>query len=628
MSQAATAWPLAALAILSTASAWAQSSAPSSAPANPGWRRLGQPSIDLHLAGPATGPVARVWYSADGGTLYARTLSGQTFQTADFENWAPVAAAAPDENPAASAEHTPELQARVATAAGDSRRIWSLGQNLSISEDGGHTWTNISGIGGESVIGKGQRAVAVNPSDSQAIAVANDDGVWQTHDGGQSWAGLNDLLPNLPVRSIVSTKRGSIQVALTDGRVLQLSGTRSPWVVSSTAGLAVSEAADQQQFSRALGAEITTVARSGDYLYAGSSDGNVWVSRDRGATWSSVAQAVGRGPVERFYVDPEAPRAAIAVLAGPGAHIARTVNAGAVWDDISGNLADVAVNAAAADRTTGTAYVATDKGIFTARVDLNTFAPSSAWTAISGSLPNAPALDVTLDAASGQIFAAVQGYGLYAAPVHAGGLRLANAADFSDRAAAPGSVITVTGAHVVSAGDGSLQYPLLASGESEAQLQVPFETNPASVGLGIQTSTNTATLPLTIRAVSPAIFVDRQGSPFLVDGESGLALDPSTPAHPGTRIEMMATGLGRVQPDWPTGVPAPADNPPAVITPVRAFFGSTPVTVTKATLAPGYVGYYLVEIELPSVLDAGPADLYLRAGGDDSNHVRILVSDQ
>jgi hypothetical protein len=77
-----------------------------------------------------------VWYSADGGTLYARTLSGQTFQTADFENWAPVAAAAPDENPAASAEHTPELQARVATAAGDSRRIWSLGQNLSISEKG------------------------------------------------------------------------------------------------------------------------------------------------------------------------------------------------------------------------------------------------------------------------------------------------------------------------------------------------------------------------------------------------------------------------------------------------------------------------------------------------------------
>jgi uncharacterized protein (TIGR03437 family) len=628
MSQAATAWPLAALAILGVASAWGQSSAQSSAPQNPGWHRLGQPSINLHLAGPATGPVARVWYSADGGTLFARALSGQTFQTADLENWTPVSATAPDENPAASAERTPEREARVATAAGDSRHVWSLGHDLSVSDDGGHTWTNISGSAGESVIGEGQRAVAINPSDSQAIAVANDDGVWQTHDGGQSWAGLNDSLPNLPVRSIVSVRRGSIQIALTDGRVLQLSGTRSPWVVSSTASPAASEAAEAQQFSRALGAEITAIARSGDYLYAGSSDGIVWVSHDRGTTWSSVAQAVGRGPVERFYVDPDAPRAAIAVIAGSGAHIARTVNAGAVWDDISGTLADVTVHAAAADRATGTAYVATDKGIFTARVDLNTFAPSSAWTAISGSLPNADVVDVTLDAASGQIFAAVEGYGLYAAPVRAGGLRLANAADFSDRAAAPGSVITVTGAHVVSAGDGSFQYPLLASGDSEAQLQVPFETSPASVGLGIQTSTNTATLPLTIRAVSPAIFIDREGTPFFVDGESGLALDPSAPTHPGTRIEMMATGLGRVQPDWPTGVPAPADNPPAVIAPVRAFLGSTPVTVTKATLAPGYVGYYLVEIELPSVLDAGAAELYLRAGGDDSNHVRLLVSDQ
>ena len=624
MSQAATLWPLAALAILGAASAWGQVSAPR----NPDWHRLGEPSINLHLAGPVTGPMANVWYSADGGTLFARTESGQTFQTADYENWTLAAVITPEGNPTATAERKPEPQARLATASGDTRHVWSLGHDLSVSEDGGRTWTNISGRGGDSIIGAGQRAVAVNPSDPQSIAVANENGVWQTHDGGQSWAGLNDSLPNLPVRSILSTRRGAIRLALTDGSVVQFSGTRSPWVVSTGTNPIVSEISDRQQFSQALGIEVSAVARSGDFVYAGSSDGHVWVSRDRGTSWSSIAQAVGRGPVERFYVDPEFPRAALAAVSGLGAHIVRTVNAGAVWDDISANLGDIEVHAAAADRATGTAYIATDKGVFTARVDLNSFAPASAWMPISGSLPNAPAVDVAVDAAAGRIFAAIQGYGLYAAPVRAGGLRLANAADFSDRAAAPGSVITVMGAHVVAARDGSVAFPLLASGDSEAQIQVPFESSPASVGLAIQTPDTTSTLPLTIRAVSPAIFVDREGMPFLVDSDSGLTLDPATPVHPGARLELMATGLGRVQPDWPTGVPAPAENSPAVIAPVRAFVGGMPVTVTKATLAPGYVGYYLVEIELPAVLDAGSADLYLRAGGDDSNHVRVLLSAQ
>jgi hypothetical protein len=39
-----------------------------------------------------------------------------------------------------------------------------------------------------------------------------------------------------------------------------------------------------------------------------------------------------------------------------------------------------------------------------------------------------------------------------------------------------------------------------------------------------------------------------------------------------------------------------------------------PLVVTRATLAPGYIGFYLVEAELPAVVDAGPAELYREAG--------------
>ena len=49
-----------------------------------------------------------------------------------------------------------------------------------------------------------------------------------------------------------------------------------------------------------------------------------------------------------------------------------------------------------------------------------------------------------------------------------------------------------------------------------------------------------------------------------------------------------------------------------------------PVTV-RATLAPGYVGFYLVEIEIPKVVNYGPSELYLEADGHQSNPVRIYV---
>src|ERR1700682_1082657 len=59
------------------------------------WRHIGNSGLDLSIAGVATGPVDRVWYSADGARLYARTGSGRVFQTEDFERWTVADVAAP-----------------------------------------------------------------------------------------------------------------------------------------------------------------------------------------------------------------------------------------------------------------------------------------------------------------------------------------------------------------------------------------------------------------------------------------------------------------------------------------------------------------------------------------------------
>jgi uncharacterized protein (TIGR03437 family) len=47
--------------------------------------------------------------------------------------------------------------------------------------------------------------------------------------------------------------------------------------------------------------------------------------------------------------------------------------------------------------------------------------------------------------------------------------------------------------------------------------------------------------------------------------------------------------------------------------------------VTEASLAPGYIGFYLIEIQLPQVVNAGPAELYVEAEGQQSNRVRLYT---
>src|SRR5579872_719696 len=98
----------------------------------PDWRKIGGSGVDLMLASPATGAVDRVWYSGDGSTLFARTLSGRVFQTNDFETWKP-AANPPDPSPMvrAMAVRQPEPGATVVAVSESASRIWAMGHQLS-----------------------------------------------------------------------------------------------------------------------------------------------------------------------------------------------------------------------------------------------------------------------------------------------------------------------------------------------------------------------------------------------------------------------------------------------------------------------------------------------------------------
>jgi uncharacterized protein (TIGR03437 family) len=593
------------------------------------WRRVGSPSIEVGLASPATGPVATVWYSPDGAHLYARTRAGHVFETTDFERWIPVQGASEPSDPSAPAvDRLPEPGAKLALAPATPGRIYALGTQLYRSDDGGHSWSNLTAFHGQSVIGPDQRSVAVSPGDADQLAVANDFGVWRSMDGGLSWSGLNLYLPNLPSSRILAAPVGThgTRILLKDLGAMELSYGAEAWQPVPDEQAAADDRA-LRRASQSLGARITAIAASGQTLYAGAADGHIWVSLDSGGTWTP-SRSGANGPIERIFADPSEPRVALAAVGGTGVHVLRTTNTGGFWDDLTSNLPDAAAHGVTADRSAGAVYVATDKGVFFASADLENAGPAAVtWTPISTSLPLAPATDVKLDANGYQLYAALDGYGVYAAaaPHRLRTLRLVNAADFSTRAAAPGSLISVVGGRVNAANAGALSFPVLAASESESQIQVPFEAAASNFSLALETRTGRFTLGLPVQAVSPAIFVNRDGSPMVLDGDSGLMLDGRNTAHSGSRLQILATGLGRVRPDWPTGMAAPLENPPVVAASVKAYLDRVPVQVTQAELAPGYIGFYLIEVQLPAIVNAGPAELYITADGQESNRVQVVL---
>jgi uncharacterized protein (TIGR03437 family) len=224
------------------------------------------------------------------------------------------------------------------------------------------------------------------------------------------------------------------------------------------------------------------------------------------------------------------------------------------------------------------------------------------------------------------LYIALDGYGVYAAaaPHNRRSLRIVDAADSTVRPAAPGSLLSVLGANVNSVTGGNLSYPVLNHGDSESQIQVPFGAVGPNVMLALNTTAGLVTTNLALQSVSPAILVGRSGVPVLYNADTNLPLDLRNAAHSNGRVDVIATGLGKVQPEWQAGIVAP-ENAPAVTAQVQAFLDGAPVQVTRATLAPGYAGFYLVELQLPSVTNAGMSELHLTAEGQESNKVQIWI---
>ena len=627
--------------LVSLAAAWALASSPAGAqPAGLEWRHIGNSAIEMALPSVATGPVDRVWYSEDGARLYARTSSGRVFATDDFEQWKIASDGnAPPPISNAVVANVPEAALKRAQMSG-SGRVYGIGRSAYRSDDGGVSWANLTDYKGASILGAELADLAVSPKDADEFVVASGNGVWRSLDGGASWTGLNQFLPNLPSGRLLGVPSGpqGVRMALRPGGSTEVEwapGEKTAWKQVDAADL-TRESSLKTALSQVLKRTVTAVATAGSLVYAGDSEGRLFATTDQGNAWARFGSG-DLGPVEAIWIDTKDSRIALAAIGArpnnapnqpKAGHVFRTMNGGIFWDDITANLPDTAAaHGVVADPASGAIYVATDAGVFYTTTDLSSAGRPTAWTLISARMPAVPAMDVALDAGDNQLYVSMDGYGVYAtmAPHRLRDARVVNAADYSSRPAAPGSLLSVLGVRVQTASSNDGIIPVLAAADTSSQIQVPFEAKGSTVSMTLEAASGRLAVGLPLQSVSPAIFVDPDGTPLIMDADSGVFLDAMKAAHSNTRIQVLATGLGRVTPDWPTGVAAPLNDSPKVIAPVHAYLDRSPVEVTQAALAPGYIGFYLIEIQLPRIVNTGPAEFYIDAEGQPSNRVRLYL---
>lgn len=151
---------------------------------------------------------------------------------------------------------------------------------------------------------------------------------------------------------------------------------------------------------------ITVAPSSSNYIYVGTTTGDIFVSVDQGAHFTK-AYGLPYVPVTQIAIDPRTPTQAYATFTGFGnGHVFSTSNAGAAWKDISSNLPNQPVDSIAVNQDGTGIYIGTDRGVY---VSVN---QGVSWAVLGTGLPRVPVLDLKI-APDGRLWAATHGRGAW-----------------------------------------------------------------------------------------------------------------------------------------------------------------------------------------------------------------------
>jgi photosystem II stability/assembly factor-like uncharacterized protein len=298
---------------------------------------------------------------------------------------------------------------------------------------------------------------------------------------------------------------------------------------------------------------ITVAPSDGNVIYAGTSDGNIQVTRNGGGNWSNLTKApLPNRFVSRLAVDRTNADLVYAVFNGfathtPGqpGHVFKSSNGGQSWQDISGNLPDVPTLSIILDPNhANTVYIGTDTGVF------QTTSGGASWIPFNNGLPSVAVVELALNGAGDKLFAATHGRSIWRV-------------DLSDSPATSTATPTATGTGP--APGQAVNLPLIVRQQGgptptpTATVNTPTATAtptmpPTATGTRVPTNTPTATpTPVTPEGTRLAT-ATATATPSITPTPSATPTQPSGPTATATatpQVQFFADDFTNPAGGWP-----------------------------------------------------------------------------
>uniref|UniRef100_Q022A7 Glycosyl hydrolase n=1 Tax=Solibacter usitatus (strain Ellin6076) TaxID=234267 RepID=Q022A7_SOLUE len=405
--------------------------------------------------------------------------------------------------------------------------------------------------------------IVVDPDLPRTLYIATDAGVMQTSDGGATWSSLGTGLPVVVVQSLVLHRPSRVLRAGTHGR--------SVWDILVPVPGASQQPTIQTVAPSTLdaGSAATTLSVTGSNFRAGTA--LRWNGQNRPTTF-----------VDSTHATVQIPASDLAAV-GRGTLVAFNSETG------GGPSNSVSVTIGPAPKFVAEGFV-------------------SAANPAGGS--------ILAQRAIGSIF----------------GTNLASQTAVADQL--PPLPFTLGGTTLTIGGN---IVPLFFVSPGQINFQVPFlsVTGPTTVPLLIQQGTLSSTVNVRIQPTAPALFTANaqgtgQGS-VLIAGTASLAAPAgkfpgSRPVKPGEYISIYCTGLGDVNIRPTLGSPSPSQPVASTLATPTVTIGGIPATVSFSGLAPGFVGLYQVNVQIPAGITPGDAvPLALTISSLPANPVTIAI---
>jgi uncharacterized protein (TIGR03437 family) len=171
------------------------------------------------------------------------------------------------------------------------------------------------------------------------------------------------------------------------------------------------------------------------------------------------------------------------------------------------------------------------------------------------------------------------------------------------------------------------QAPIYVVSPTQISVQVPFSTTEATATIQvINNGTLSNSVMVFMNTTTPGVFTQNQagnGYAAALHSADYSLVTANNPAKQGETILVYLTGMGTVNPAVNAGTPAPNDPLSIVTSATGVYIDGKAATVGFNGLAPGFVGLYQMNVQIPTGISSG--DVNLEIAGPDSLHGQVRL---